>query len=104
VSLLVRKAAKVEVPICNEDRSRWQMWVTISWVTGLAGLIGIFVAIGMESGALGLIAVVALLAGLFLGPLKATLVTAKRIDPDYVWVRGTGKDYRESLPEFPECR
>jgi hypothetical protein len=104
VALLVRKTAKVEVPICDEDRSRWRMWVTISWVSGLAGLLGIFVAIGMESGTLGLIAVVTLLTGLFLGPLKATLVTAKKIDRDYVWVRGTCKDYRELLPEFPEYR
>jgi hypothetical protein len=104
VSLLVRKSAKVEVPICNEDRSRWQMWVTISWVTGLAGLAGIFVAAGMESWVLALIGIAALLTGLFMGPLKATLITAKKIERDYVWVRGTCKDYRERLPEFPEYR
>ena len=102
VSLIMRKVAKVEVPLCDEDRARWRKWIGISWLTGLAGLVILILGIANELWVLALVGVVALLTGLVLGPVKATLVTAKKIDRDYVWVRGTGRDYRENLPEFVE--
>jgi hypothetical protein len=104
VSLITRKTARIEVPLCDEDRARWVKWIAISWVTSLAGLISLILCIGSDLWVLGMLGVVALLTGLVLGPVKATLVNAKKIDRDYVWVRGTCKEFREHLPEFLEYR
>ena len=104
VSFIVRKSARVSVPICEEHRQRRRIFIAVSWLLALLGIACTFVAISIESGALGILAAVMIVAAIVVGLWKGTLVSAKKIDAQYVWVRGFCKEYRASLPEFPNLR
>ena len=104
VSFFVRKRAKVSVPICEEHRHQRRVVLGVSWLLVAIGIGSLIAAIAYGSGALGVVTFVTLIAAIVLGFWKGTLVSAKKIDAQYVWVRGFCRDYRASLPEFPNLR
>jgi Na+-driven multidrug efflux pump len=74
-------------------------WFLFAIGTGLA-----IVAGSVDSEALGAMALILHLTAVFLGFSQGILVSTKRVNAQYIWMRGICKDYRESLPEFPEVR
>jgi len=104
VSMSVRKSARVSVPICEEHRQRRRIAIGVSWLLVAIGIGSLIAAIAIESGVLGIISVVGFIAAVILGLWKGTLVSAKKIDAQHVWVRGFCKEYRALLPEFPNLK
>jgi len=104
VSLIVRKKAKLAIPICEEHRTKRYVAILVSWLLTVLGLVGFVAAIVRESGVWLCVGLALVLAGIILGLAKGTLVTAKKIDGDYVWVSGFSKEYLETLPDFPDYR
>ena len=104
VSLLVRKSARLSVPICDQHRKQRQIAIGVSWLLVVVAMACAFFAIFIEAGALGTLAAVIFGAAIVVGVWKGTLVNAKKIDAEYIWVRGFCKEYRASLPEFPNIR
>ena len=49
-----------------------------------------------------LLGFILILGGLIWGMVKATVVTATRINDDYIWIRGVCKEYLASLPLWQE--
>ncbi|HEU0008763.1 MAG TPA: DUF4339 domain-containing protein [Verrucomicrobiae bacterium] len=104
VYLIVAKGSRVSVPICDECRQRRRMFIAMSWSFVALGMVGLIAAPYFESVVLGIMAVVTELAAIILGLQKGMLVYTKKVDAQYVWVRGFCKEYRASLPEFPDPR
>jgi Na+-transporting NADH:ubiquinone oxidoreductase subunit NqrB len=70
------------------------------WALGtLAGLILIIVGVINSSGPVWLGGTVILLGALAWGVLKGRIVYASKIDKEYVWVSGVGREFLAVLPE-----
>ena len=104
VWFFIRKPVVVSVPICEKCRQRRRMFIGVSWLLVAIG-IGCYIAgISLTSGILIILPFVIAFLAILLGLRKCMLVYVKRIDPKHVWMRGFCKEYRLSLPEFPENR
>jgi hypothetical protein len=66
------------------------------------GLGAVITSSVIDSEALGILTLVPWLAAIFLGFSKGMLASTKKVDAQYVWVRGFCKEYRASLPQFPD--
>jgi hypothetical protein len=109
VALCVRKTAQVSVGLCPVHRAARRRNIAIAWFLSLLGL-GLMIAVpalladvrGPDAyaykvmGVLGGVAV--LLIGLIFGAAGAPVVSPRRIDDRYVYLRGAGRAFLESLP------
>jgi len=101
VAIIVRKMARVEIGLC--DAHRRQRWLAIGygWLGALGGL-GLFI-VGLANdwnAGVVVFGLVAFIAGMVLGVVKGPVVSAKRITPEFVWIKGVCPAYLESLPEW----
>ena len=100
VAIIVRKKAVVFVPVCEEHRRQRYLFITASWLLSLTGIALWFVAASGGSGYWVLAGLILFFGGLILGVWKGTLVSAKKIDDRFVWVRGFCPEYLAQLPEW----
>jgi hypothetical protein len=99
VVLIVRKKAILHVGLCEAHRKQRRMAIGV-WALGtLAGLILIIVGVINSSGPVWLGGTVILLGALAWGVLKGRIVYASKIDKEYVWVSGVGREFLAVLPE-----
>lgn len=104
VHLIVHKRARVSVPICEEHRQRRRIFIGVSWSLAAITIVVVIAANTYASEALMFLAIVIASTALTMGYANATLVSADKIDSKYVWLHGFCKEYRASLPEFPDWR
>jgi len=104
VSLIVRKKARLSIPVCEEHRRKRHVAILVSWLLVVLGLVGFVAAVVQDNGLWALGGLVLLVASAILGVWKGMLVSAKKIEGDYVWVKGFSKEYLDTLPEFPDVR
>ena len=111
VALCVRKTGQVTVGLCPAHRAARRRNMAIAWLTGLIGL-GLLIggpvmasnyrgpgdAPGFAFMVLG--GIVLLLFGLIFGATAVPVVTARRIDEHYVYMRKAGRAFLESLPRI----
>lgn len=102
VALVVRERAIIEIGVSEKSLSRRKTAIIISVVAFLTG-VGFLVfaytkfnlphaAIVSSAFAMFLISIVA--------AYKTCLIAPKRIETDYVWIKGVCKEYLASLPEW----
>jgi len=102
VAVIVRKRAKIEIGICDKHLSQRRVAVALGWIMGLGGL-ALFIASLVNSwGAIALLGLLVFIGGLFVGAVKGPVVSAKRIDPQLVWLKGVCRPYLDALPEWNE--
>ncbi|HUI58580.1 MAG TPA: hypothetical protein VLX90_00065 [Steroidobacteraceae bacterium] len=104
VALIVRKRASVAPGLCTAHKKRRLVGLILAWGGLFAGLALMFASIGNGSGNPGIMVALGLLLMLFaalVGIIATRVVYAKRIDQDYVRLRGCGAQFLDSLPEFP---
>lgn len=107
VALVTRKTAEVAMPLCDLHRQRRTTGRLIGWLTVLAGvvctIIG-FALIGSSSpGVAGFLAIggiLVLLVGFVLVSRATWVLVPKRIDADYVRLRGCCEEFLQPLPPF----
>ena len=99
VALCVRKRAKIDVGICQAHRSRRRRGILAAWLVCLAGVIAIFVG-SIRATLVVLIPVgsLMLLASLIMGVVISSIVSTKKIDDNYVWLKGVNYEYLAQLP------
>ena len=103
VAIIVRKRARVEVGICDSHRFQRRLAIALGWLFGLGGLVLFIVGLANDWNAGVLVlCLVAFIMGLVGGAAKGPVVSAKRIDPQFVWIKGVCPSYLESLPEWKE--
>jgi hypothetical protein len=104
VALIVRKTAKVYVPLCQEHRSQRSRNILIAWVVSLTGIALFFVAGAVDSymlPAVVIAGIVLLLFGLIFGSMTSQVVTPKKIDDTHAWINKVGLAYLATLPPLP---
>jgi len=103
VASIVRKTAKIEVPLCEEHRARRSKGILIAWLISLAGIALCFApAFGNDERLVGLVVagVAMIIGGMIFGSLRSQVVVPKKIDATHVWLKKIGEAYLADLPEL----
>ncbi|HEX4870110.1 MAG TPA: hypothetical protein VFV15_05230 [Moraxellaceae bacterium] len=107
VALLARRSVKLHPALCDAHRRerRNATLLVIALVIGGVGLLGAALDLDasgspLQPYALGAVPAVMLLA-IAVAAWKLRTLTAARIDADEVRVRGVGRPFLDSLPEYP---
>jgi hypothetical protein len=103
---LVIKRVSLVVPLSEQWRRKRRRAFCLAGgiiIVSLAAMAYGITLIGQRDLALWLVpgGLLSTLAGLAYGLNASTLVTAKRITANYVWLRGVHRDYLAELPEWP---
>jgi hypothetical protein len=100
VALCIRKKAVIYISLCEAHRIQRKWFITGSWVAAFLGLGLLIAGIAGYGGWLALLGVVLLLGALICGAVKGAVVSAARIDREFVWVKGVGQPFLADLPEW----
>jgi len=100
VALIIRKKAVVNVGLCEQHRAQRNWFIAGAWFAAVGGLALLIAAIAGQGGMLALIGLVLLLVALVVGAVKGAVVSAAKIDKDFVWVKGTCQLFLADLPEW----
>ncbi len=104
VALIVRKTAKIDVPLCDEHRARRSKGILIAWIIALSGIALCFApAFGNDErlALLVLAGVIMLLFGLIFGIIRSRVVAPQKIDDTHVWLKKVSPIYLAELPNLP---
>ncbi len=101
VAIAVRKRAKVEIGVSYQVIAKRKRAITITWITELLG-IGLFI-LGLcnpDWAWMTVLSLFIILGGMIWGTIAIPVVTAQRMEADYIWVKGVCKEFLASLPEW----
>jgi hypothetical protein len=105
VALLVRKKAKVQVPVCAACSARRKRNLAIGWLSFALSIVMFFVSITVvesDDAKMGFaLAGGALILFSLIWAVGIQFVLAKKITDQFVWISKAGKKVLETLPEFP---
>jgi hypothetical protein len=100
VALIVRKSAAVAPGLCSVHRTRRWIGIAVGWGGLLLSILLMIVGGGSENGLLVLAGLILFLTALVAAVLLSRLIFPQRIDQDFVRLKGCGKAFLDSLPEF----
>jgi hypothetical protein len=99
---VVRKKMKLDLGICERHRRQRNLLQALS-IASLAGALIIMTFLPSEGSLEALVAAVAVI--IVLAVLQSFLgvqaVSLRRLDGEHAWLGGTGRHFREALPELP---
>jgi len=98
IAVIVRKTITLEVPICDEDRSRRRRFL---WLGGASLVVGAVAPIALLNADQGAFAVVAILLFVVVAVVffaKARLLTPRYIDAEIAKVRGPCDSFLQQFP------
>jgi MFS family permease len=99
VALIVRKTAKIFVPLCEEHRDRRSKRIMIAWFVALAGIALCFAPAFNENLVLLIfVGIAMILFGMIFGSNVSQIVTPKKIDVTHVWLKNVSPVYLSTLP------
>ncbi len=104
VALIIRHTATIQVGYCDMHRSKRRRAITIGWVLALGGIGLTVVAASLTKpiALLVVLGVVVFLVGLIWGIVGSQVVSPKRIDARYVWLKQVSPDYLAELPAWED--
>ena len=98
IALIIRQSGQIEFALCSEHRARRRNGIIIG-LLGFFGGIALFVAAGMtDEPYLVPLGILVLLAGTIVGLIMARVLSPKRIDAQFLWLRGAGPGFLQTLP------
>jgi len=100
VALIVRKKARVTFSLCAEHRTRYWKGLAVGWIGSFAGIGVVIYGISGDQVWTMVEGGVLLLVSLVTGITWARLLSPQRIDEEYVRLRGCGKAFLNSLPDY----
>ena len=104
VALIIRKTAKIQVPLCDRHVSkRWKM-IGAAWFLCLGGLalaiVGGSSSTTQEmSSACAVIGIVTFLVGLVVSAILSQLIVVKKIDNHLIWLKKINRSFLNELQE-----
>jgi hypothetical protein len=104
VALIVRKTAKIDVPLCEAHRAGRKKSILFAWIISLAGMALWFAPASGNDERLWIgffVGIVLFLFGLIFGSLKSQTVTPTKIDDTHVWLNKVSPLYLAGLPKLP---
>jgi hypothetical protein len=97
VALIVRKTAEYRVGVCPMHRSKRRNAILIGWGGFLLGVLMLLVGAMEESAILAIAGLVFLVVGIICGIAGSRIISPKRIDANYAWLRGAGLEFLDSI-------
>jgi hypothetical protein len=104
VAIIVRKKALIHIGLCEKHRAERKWFILGSWLIVLAGVALIIVGGVSGNGSNMLLGLLLLLIGAICGGAKGPVVSAAKIDKEFVWVKGAGREFLAQMPEWPGPR
>lgn len=110
VALIIRKKGTVHIGLCERHRARRRRAILIAWLVVLAGVSACFITALMPRGQDGwkvlLIVGGALLAcgGALFGVFGVRTVWPKKIDKEFIWLKGVSPEFGAELPKSALAR
>jgi len=105
VHFIIRKKLKLELAVCARHRRHRDILRGLS-IAALVGIAALFMNLSPDNGTIALLvlAVVAIIAlALVQSYVGVQAVSLRRLDTRHAWLGGTGRTFREALPEFPDA-
>jgi len=108
VAAIISHRATIMVGLCPKHRARRRTHMLIAWLLFFAAIVAFFVAGNLGRGNDDLVAaliiggITLILASLIWAVVVGQMiVTPYKIDPQYVWLKGVGKEYLDQFPPMP---
>jgi hypothetical protein len=98
VYLIVRKGARIDVPVCEAHVQRRRNLMTVAGCLMALGILGFVAAAYLSSGIPFVLGLLVLLASLVVLVVGSRHVTPAKIDEQYVWLKGVSPEFLASLP------
>ena len=100
VALIVRKKAMVAPGLCSAHKRRRRVGIVIAWVLLLGGVALLFFGVANGDGAGVGGGVLLMLVAVLVSMNVARILRPKRIDDQYVRLKGCGAAFLDSIPPF----
>jgi hypothetical protein len=100
VAVIVRKKAVIHVGLCPEHRHSRKIAIAVSWGLVLLSFAALFIGITNDWMWVALSFPIILIGALIYGSIKTRILAPKKIDKDFVWVKGACPEYLAALPEW----
>ncbi|MDB5289146.1 MAG: hypothetical protein JWL69_387 [Phycisphaerales bacterium] len=100
VALIVRQSGTVTVCLCQKHRTRRTYAILGGWLGALLGIVLLFYAAGGNMPGLFVpLGIVLFLTAIIAGVVIARILAPTRIDAQYLWLRGAGPEFLNTLPD-----
>jgi hypothetical protein len=104
VALIVRKTATVEISLCEDHVRKHRVAVTVSWMIFLLGIVLMILSISAESLGTAGFGMLLLFASAICAGTWVKVVQVKKIDDNYIWLRGVDESFLVLLPSVYDNR
>jgi hypothetical protein len=104
VGAIVRRRARVAAGLCTAHTKRRRVGIMVAWTSLIAG-IGLMMWGFRDStgngGVLAAVGTLAVLGAALAAIILTRVVYAQKIDKEFVWLKGCGAEFLDSLPPLP---
>jgi len=110
VAAIISSRATIYVGVCARHRARRRLHMMIAWLLFIGSIVALITAANLGGGrrngdlmaALIIGGIVMLLASLIWAVVISTMIVSpKKIDAQYVWLKGAGPEYLAQFPPMP---
>ncbi|HEX5462179.1 MAG TPA: hypothetical protein VFX20_19595 [Steroidobacteraceae bacterium] len=100
VALIVRKKAVVAPGLCSAHKKRRLTGIVTAWALLIAGFALMFMGITGGKPGVAVVGLLLILVALLVSASVTRIVRAKRIDAQYIQLKGCGAAFLDSMPPF----
>ncbi len=102
IAACIRKKAEITIGLCEKhfNARKRDIWIAWSCILGGIGMLIGGAMIHVISTPLVLIFIVLIICGGIYGITRGRIIFASKIDKEYIRIKGAGKEFLDSLPEF----
>jgi len=104
VAMIVRKRAVALISVCPQHRKMRRNAILTSWALVIGGPVVLIAGAANQSGWIAAAGGVLFVAGITYGIVRGRLVTAKKIDKEFLWLSGCGPEFLAAFPEWTRTR
>lgn len=104
VALVVGKKAILHIGLCDKHRSQRRWAIAYCCFGVLAGLVMFFGGLADGNGWVAMLGIILLITGAVCGVWKGTIISAAKIDKEFVWVKGACPEFLAQLPDWTDVR
>lgn len=99
LALIFQKKFTVQLPVCEVHLKKRKNFLFFQWATVFLTIVGFIIGAATNSDVAIMLSMVLILV-IVISALAGRLVYAAKFKKDNLWVRGAGKEFLSSLPDF----